>query len=180
MIYVRKNHLYALLPDDTEIRKEIVYTAMHLFISFRLICNIEKTSYITVMSKHFLWQRLNFMQSGFSLNSQIFHTLLFCLPCPVCFFFFLFFFFLFLFFFGLNVNNSGSCFCFVLFCFVFFFSFFFLFFSRRWFFKKHKFPNFLLRIHILRAYNCSEIALGSSKVGVFSSVVVGAVMYEED
>ena len=26
----------------------------------------------------------------------------------------------------------------------------------------------------------SEIALGSSKVGVFSSVVVGAVVYEED
>ena len=26
----------------------------------------------------------------------------------------------------------------------------------------------------------SEIAFGSSKVGVFSSVVVGAVVYEED
>ena len=34
--------------------------------------------------------------------------------------------------------------------------------------------------HILEPIIVSEIALGSSEVGVLSSVVVGAMVYEED
>ena len=46
-------------------------------------------------------------------------------------------------------------------------------FSRRWFFKKHKFPNFLLRIHILRAYNCIGNCLGIFQSGCFQQCCCG-------
>ena len=46
-------------------------------------------------------------------------------------------------------------------------------FSRRWFFKKHKFPNFLLRIHILRAYNCIRNCLGIFQSGCFQQCCCG-------
>ena len=55
----------------------------------------------------------------------------------------------------------------------FFFCFFFFLFSRRWFFKKHKFPNFLLRIHILRAYNCIRNCLGIFQSGCFQQCCCG-------
>ena len=79
------------------------------------------------------------------------------------------------------MNNSGSCFCFVLFCFVFFsFFFFFLFFLGVDFSRSTNSLIFFLEFIFSEPIIVSEIALGSSKVGVFSSVVVGAVMYEED
>ena len=46
-------------------------------------------------------------------------------------------------------------------------------FSRSWFFKKHKFPNFLLRIHILRAYNCIWNCLGIFRSGCFQQCCCG-------
>ena len=52
-----------------------------------------------------------------------------------------------------------------------------IFFSRLWFFKKHKFPNFLLRIHILRAYNCIWNCLGIFRSGCFRQCYCGCYVW---